>query len=147
MFQTAYTFGRFNIPHRGHLALLEEMRSLGHNVVVGVSTAEGNAPLGMRLAYLRKLAPWATFIPVNSIFSLPTSEDVVVFGQDQEHLADAISDYSGCSTFLLQRSLKAPSSTACRKAFRQQDILSLVELIPSKLIEEAESLWLTSIFP
>jgi len=134
MFEKSYTFGRFNIPHKGHLHLLEEMRKISPTVVVGVSTGQRNAPIELRVHLLSVLAPWATFIETNSIFSLPTEEDVLVFGEDQEKLAAAISKHSGAPFQVVKRDASAPSSTKCREAFKRGDLKAIRALIPERAI-------------
>lgn len=145
MFHTAYTFGRFNIPHNGHLALFREMAELADNVVIGVSAGRNNLPIEHRLEALRRLFPQGNFVAVRSAFELElpsSSEEVVgVFGQDQAAFADTLANHHGGTTFILPRSEEQPSSTNCRKAFASEDVEALVDLMPSNFIEVGYQLY------
>lgn len=142
MFHTAYTFGRFNIPHRGHLHLFRSLQDFSSNVTVGVSTGKGNLPIEERISALKAMCPEINFIPAKNAFDLPIEEeDVFILGQDAEPLVNAIGKHRQCATFLLRRGENQPSSTACRKAFQENDVERLVELLPSEHIETASKLW------
>lgn len=140
MFKRAVTFGRFNVPHLGHLSLFNTMAVLGLEVKVLVSKGKGNLPLEARLSLLRKLCPnpRVQFIPAASVFTQGhiDQETVVVLGQDQEGLGKALKSFFGCETFLLLRKESDPSSTRCRELIAQRNWGELVELIPPTLVED-----------
>lgn len=151
MFQTSYTFGRFNIPHYGHLQLIAEMSSFSQKTVVGVSTGKGNLPVELRIQFLQKLLPAflkdkVQFVPTNSAFGLKEfvaeGNNIGVFGQDQSSFAEVVAKHYQGETWVLPRNPAAPSSSACRRAFEDNDIASLVELMPTNLIEVAYDLYL-----
>jgi len=136
MFNKAFTFGRFNIPHLGHAQLFKVLRQLGSEVVVGVSMSGKNNPMGLRLKALRLLDDSVEYTVAATPFDLPiTEDDVIILGQDQEHLANAVSDHFGCATFLVPRNASQPSSTLCRKYIDSGDYNSLLKLIPEESVE------------
>jgi len=47
-FHRACTFGRFNLFHKGHLALIEEMGRLADYVTIGISDNPKNLPVELR---------------------------------------------------------------------------------------------------
>lgn len=141
MFKTAYTFGRFNIPHAGHAKIFEHLEYLGLEVIVGVSESSKNNPLELRLEALRKLYPGIEFRKGENAFFYPLdTDDVVVLGQDKERLARMISEYWGCSTFLIPRTSNDPSSTLCRKLIDSQDDERLYKMIPQGSLEISKKL-------
>ena len=137
MFSNAYTFGRFNIPHNGHLTLFQTMAWLSPNSVIGVSTGKNNLPLEERLSALRLLYPQGNFVPLSSPFAAKPEalrDGVIVLGQDQASLGVVLARHYGVDTWFVARDESAPSSTACRQAFAANDIPTLTRLMPSRLI-------------
>jgi len=147
VFKRAVTFGRFNVPHLGHLALFNTLLVMGQEVVVMVSEGKGNLPIEVRLHLLRKLCPdpRVQFLPCKTPFrnSFIDEETVVCLGQDQENLGRALRKFFKCDTFLLRREESDPSSSRCRLAIANQDWSELVTLIPPSLIEDTLCLTLT----
>ena len=47
-FHRACTFGRFNLFHKGHMALIEEMSRLADYVTIGISDNPKNLPVELR---------------------------------------------------------------------------------------------------
>jgi cytidyltransferase-like protein len=143
MFKVAYTFGRFNIPHNGHLSLFNMMGDLAEKVVVGVSTGKNNLPVEQRMDVLNAMAPNTLFIPLPTPFFLPKGhfgeDGVIVLGEDQGSLADSLANYYGLETFLHKR---ITSSTMCRSLFAANNVEELVLHIPTKVLEMCYNLYI-----
>ena len=52
---TSLTFGRFNLPHPGHVDLIRKMLEVSDRAVVGVSTGKANNDIEMRMEVLDQL--------------------------------------------------------------------------------------------
>lgn len=136
---TNFTFGRFNIPHLGHVKLFEEMHRNGADVVVWVSKGKKNLPLESRLAALRAISPsYVKFVPVPSAFSQEVNpEDCFFVGEDQGALAVAVANHYGCKKQLVSRPEGAYSSTLCRQLADNNDLTNLVKVVGKRGVQHA----------
>ena len=119
---TAITFGRFNIIHTGHIALIQSMIDHHDNVIVGISnTAQGRRSI----RWFQQRFPRATFILHVNLFSLLSSlaleETFTIFvGEDRVQMAISAQRYYTCNVTIVGRNDQAPSSTQCRNVLRDQ---------------------------
>ena len=121
-FHRACTFGRFNLFHKGHLALIEEMGRLADYVTIGLSDTPKNLPVELRKEVI-KIALEGS----NTAFSITQASNpfelfqrvevlsntnvVTVFGDDQFALGQAAEKHYGWSPAYVSR---LTSSTALR---------------------------------
>ncbi len=121
-FHRACTFGRFNLFHKGHLALIEEMGRLADFVTIGLSDNPKNLPVELRkevikialdgsnIAFSLTMAsnPFELFQRVEG---LSNTNVVTVFGDDQFALGQAAQRHYGWDPAYVRR---LTSSTALR---------------------------------
>ncbi len=121
-FHRAVTFGRFNLFHKGHLALIEEMGRLADYVTIGLSDNPRNLPFALRkevihlalkdsgIAYSITMAsnPFELF---KAVEDLNNPHVVTVFGEDQVALGLAAKRHYGWLDCHVER---LTSSTAIR---------------------------------
>lgn len=124
MTTTAFTFGRFNILHPGHVELVQKMLSVADNARVYISTGKLNNDWDTRVLLFRHLLraaevdlrrvkllkasnPWEAVEDALTVDFNP----VVVLGHDQAELLWKLSDDFDLACALNQRST---SSTAVR---------------------------------
>jgi cytidyltransferase-like protein len=118
------TFGRFNLPHPGHIDLIKRMLSLGGQAFVGISTGRNNNDYLMRrevldqLCYREKLDPYKIhFFPSPNPFeaveySLKTAPATLVLGRDQSKLGEKLSQDLGVK--FVPNEVRVGSSTVIR---------------------------------
>jgi len=132
---TALTFGRWNIPHPGHIDLIQRMLEVSDQAVVGVSTGRANNDIETRIEVLQTLCEAAglpmdriTFMVASSPYSLLdewVSEPVsglldpdrmltttVVLGVDQAQLGERLADCYGVN--FVPNEVRVGSSTVIR---------------------------------
>ena len=121
-FHRACTFGRFNLFHKGHLALIEEMGRLADFVTIGLSDSTKNLPYDLRREVL-KIALAKTDIAFSicaashpfevfqRVEKLDNDNVVTVFGDDQFSLGQAAERHYGWTPATVRR---LTSSTALR---------------------------------
>jgi cytidyltransferase-like protein len=131
----AVTFGRFNLPHPGHVDLIKRMLNVAGTAYVGVSAAKSNNDLDCRIRVLEKLCKLEG-LDMNRIFfygpknpydavhfvteyedgSLPDPERVnsttVVLGIDQTKLGERLRDDLGVK--FVPNEVRVGSSTVIR---------------------------------
>jgi nicotinamide mononucleotide adenylyltransferase len=125
-YETAVTFVRVNIPHHGHIELVEKMLAHGDEAYVYVSTGKANNDWDLRVLLLSHLCREAgidlgrvNFVKAGNPFQAvegalnesPWEESVLVFGEDQSVMAEKLSDVYDCP-FILNR--RSNSSTQMR---------------------------------
>jgi nicotinamide mononucleotide adenylyltransferase len=125
-YETAVTFGRFNIGHGGHLELIRLMLARAEQAYVYVSTGRENNDWDLRVLLLSHLCREAgldlgrvNFVKAGNPFQAvegalnesPWEESVLVFGEDQSVMAEKLSDVYDCP-FILNR--RSNSSTQMR---------------------------------
>jgi cytidyltransferase-like protein len=101
----AITFGRFNLPHPGHVDLIRKMLSVAEVAYVAISAAPSNNDYVLRREILSTLCCHAgldadriRFFPAGNVFktvedfSLNYTDVTVVLGIDQKLLGEVLSD-------------------------------------------------------
>jgi hypothetical protein len=126
------TFGRFNIPHTGHLSLLHRS-PFYDKIIVGLSSSPQCAPVAGRIEALKALmlsnsisSHNITFVPSKTVFSLirdvfkqyPRDRITVTLGSDRQKLLQQVTKYYPVKAFPTERPTGAPSSSECRQYFR-----------------------------
>ena len=145
-FKLAFTFGRFNLLHRGHLDLFKQMGSAAEEILIGVS----NGPKNLSYVSRRKIiktalrADWQ----FNSPFRVETKrspfglleminhkpEDTVVYlGQDQFELGQTLTREFGCAAITIPR---LTSSTTIRHLIDTEQWSFLAREIPQSIIND-----------
>jgi cytidyltransferase-like protein len=107
LYKVAATFGRFNIPHNGHVELIQQMLAHGETAHVHVSGGKTNNDWDFRVLMLRQMCCNSgvdlsrvkiinssnPFIAVSkSITEAEFNEVVFVIGSDQVDLAQNLAD-------------------------------------------------------
>ena len=135
MESSALTFGRFNLPHPGHVNLIQRMLEVADQAVVGVSTGRANNDIETRIEVLQTLCEAAglpmdriTFMAASNPYSLLdewVSEPVsglldldrlltttIVLGVDQTQLGERL---AGCyGVRFVPNEVRVGSSTVIR---------------------------------
>ena len=99
-FHRACTFGRFNLFHKGHLALIEEMGRLADYVTIGISDNPKNLPVELRKEVIKIALDGSNiafsitqasnpFELFQRVEGLSNTSVVTVFGDDQFALGQA----------------------------------------------------------
>lgn len=117
-YESAVTFGRFNIAHSGHVELIQRMLRYAEVAYVGVSAGALNNDWDLRVLLLRVLCRSANvnlsrvcFIKSTSPFDVVQhairetehSESVIVLGTDQVTMASKLGDVFDCPVILNSR--------------------------------------------
>lgn len=146
-FTTAVTFGRFNLPHRGHLDLFKQMAEAAGLVVVGLSEGPDNLPTRHRLRVLgtmlnaegipysvrTALQPFDLFTKVQTDIKDDPSSAVAFFGEDQYKLATAVKRVMQWSSITVPR---LTSSTMIRHLIDSEEWDLLAREVPPSIINE-----------
>jgi cytidyltransferase-like protein len=126
LYKVAATFGRFNIPHKGHIELIQQMLSHGEVAHVHVSTGSKNNSWNVRVMMLRQMCAYGgvdlsrvKFINslnphdalTESIVKAEFNEVVLVLGSDQMDMAHDLSEKFDVTVVINKRS---SSSTLVR---------------------------------
>ncbi len=155
LFKFAFTFGRFNLLHRGHLDLFQRMADVAEVITIGVSTGSKNLPYSKRADVIDK---WARVDAPNlSILMLPRlqpfdlfkelplgtlpSEVVFFVGEDQYLLAKAVERSLGFTVVTIPR---LGSSTSVRQTIDNEEWDLLSGMIPGSIINDVIQLHLTN---
>ena len=121
-FHRACTFGRFNLFHKGHLALIEEMGRLADYVTIGISDNPKNLPVELRKEVIKIALDGSNtafsitqasnpFELFQRVEGLSNTSVVTVFGDDQFALGQAAERHYGWMSANVRR---LTSSTALR---------------------------------
>jgi len=150
-FKLAVTFGRFNLPHIGHLDLFKQMADSATDLIIGISTHESNLSVRDRVQTLTHMikndkdfvTPFQ-ISPKRQPFELIAElkaydpNDVVFYlGQDQYELAKAVEKYIGCASVLIPR---LTSSSAIRGMIDDQDWTLLAKHVPMSIYNKVVQL-------
>jgi cytidyltransferase-like protein len=131
----AVTFGRFNLPHPGHVDLIKRMLEVADHAHVGVSTGKGNNDIAMRIEVLDQLCYRAgldmdriTFFaaanPYQAVHSITddpltglavpelVANTTIVLGIDQSKLGERLRDDLGVK--FVPNEVRVGSSTVIR---------------------------------
>ncbi len=121
-FYRACTYGRFNLFHKGHLALIEEMGRLADYVTIGISDNPKNLPVELRKEVIKIALEGSNiafsitqasnpFELFQRVEGLSNTNVVTVFGDDQFALGQAAQRHYGWDPAYVRR---LTSSTALR---------------------------------
>lgn len=145
-FKVAVTFGRFNIPHNGHLDLFQKMAQSADEIIIGLSEGPNNLPVNQRLLAIGTMAgaeginytiltasqPFDFFRKVEAISY--AKEDVALWlGHDQIKLALAAQRVMGWTSRTIER---LTSSTEVRQLIDQEEWDLLSKRVPSSIFNE-----------
>jgi glycerol-3-phosphate cytidylyltransferase-like family protein len=118
-YEAAVTFGRFNIPHSGHVELIQMMLDYGDEAHVYVSDGGSNNDWDLRVLMLTHLCreskldmnrvyflkAKSPFEAVNQSVELSVwNEAVIVLGSDQMDMARKLSEVCDCPHIINRRS-------------------------------------------
>ena len=119
LYESAVTFGRFNIAHGGHLELIQKMLEHAEEAHVYVSDGKANNDWDLRVLLLSRLCRHSN-VDLNRVYfhkgtnpfaaveqtlrSTPWEETVIVLGEDQEAMARKLGDVCDCPVILNRRS-------------------------------------------
>jgi nicotinamide mononucleotide adenylyltransferase len=117
-YEAAVTFGRFNIPHSGHVQLVQMMLDYGDEAYVFVSTGASNNDWDLRVLMLKHMCREAK-VNLNRVYFLKASnpfdavewsvkatswnEAVIVLGSDQQEMANKLGDVCDCPVVINRR--------------------------------------------
>jgi hypothetical protein len=143
LYKSAVTFGRFNIPHHGHVELIQQMLGWAEYADVHISGSENNNDYDLRVLMLRHLcrkakvnlkrvnfyqSPTVVEAMTFSVDMAPFHETVLVLGSDQMTMGYKISEAYDTGFIINSRST---SSTEIRYFLDAegfiQDLLHLYE--------------------
>ncbi len=118
-YETAVTFGRFNIGHFGHLELIQKMLTHAEEAHVFISDGKANNDWALRELLLLQLCRNSN-VDLNRVYfhkgsnpfaaveqtlrATPWEETVIVLGEDQEVMAKKLGDVYDCPVILNRRS-------------------------------------------
>ena len=134
-YETAVTFGRFNISHFGHIELIQKMLTHAEEAHVFISNGKANNDWALRELLLLQLCRNSD-VDLNRVYfhrgnnpfaaveqtlrSTPWEETVIVLGEDQEVMAKKLGDVYDCPVILNRRS---NSSTQMRFFLDKEDFI------------------------
>lgn len=134
-YEAAVTFGRFNIPHSGHVQLIQMMLDYGDEAHVYVSAGSSNNDWDLRVLMLTHLCREVKvdlnrvyFLKANNPFdavnfavkATPWNEAVIVLGSDQQEMASKLGDVCDCPVVINRRT---NSSTQMRFFLDAEDFI------------------------
>ena len=143
-YDTSVVFGRFNLLHKGHLALFDSMFMQSELVVIGLSNNSSNLPANIRMKVIGQACDAAginyriaTASQPFELFELVTEMDsnriLTMFGEDQYKLGKAAERVYGWDTQTIPR---LTSSTAIRGLIDNEEWDVLARLVPSSIIND-----------
>ena len=149
-FELAFTFGRFNLLHKGHIDLFEQMACSATKVAIGISTAASNLSVRDRSQVINCALNDSSFyadygvIPKRQPFEFAAEikqydpKDVVLFlGQDQWELAKAFERHFEIASILIPR---ITSSSALRGMIDAEDWVALTTHVPMSILNKVVQL-------
>ena len=150
-FKLSFTFGRFNLLHKGHIDLFKQMAGVAEKVAIGVSTASTNLSIRDRSQVINCALNNDTdfvadygVIPKRQPFEFAAEikqydpNDVVLYlGQDQWELAKAFERHFGISSILIPR---ITSSSALRGMIDAEDWITLTSHVPMSILNKVVQL-------
>ena len=117
-YESTVTFGRFNIPHSGHVELIQLMLDYGEQAFVFVSDGVNNNDWDLRVLTLKHLCREAN-VNLNRVYFLKASnpfdavnwavnstswnEAAIVLGSDQMEMARKLGDVCDCPVIINRR--------------------------------------------
>ena len=150
-FKHAFTFGRFNLLHNGHLDLFRQMAGNSKAITIGLSTGPKNLSVRDRSQVithaLNKDPDFSVdfgVVPKRQPFEFSAeimqyNPDEVVFylGQDQWELAKAIERVYGIACVLIPR---ITSSSSIRGLIDEEDWVMLAKQVPMSILNKVVQL-------
>ena len=141
-FKIAVTFGRFNLLHKGHIMLFQQMADYADEVIIGVSNNAKNlsfanrkqvidlalAPLGINYSIVEASNPFELF---ELIKDKEPNLVTAFFGEDQNALAIAAHRFYGWVPKTIER---LSSSTVVRTLIDNEEWDLLGKIVPSRII-------------
>mgnify|MGYP002638076762 FL=1 len=145
-FTVAVTFGRFNIPHYGHLDLFKKMSESADQIIIGLSEGPDNIPVGRRLSAVGNMVeaeginfqlipapqPFEFFRKVDAM-DFSKDETALWLGHDQIKLALAAQKVMGWSSRTIER---LTSSTEVRDLIDREEWDLLSKRVPPSIFNE-----------
>jgi glycerol-3-phosphate cytidylyltransferase-like family protein len=140
-FKQALTFGRFNLLHRGHIDLFDQMFVDAPDVVIGLSTGSKNLQWSKRRQVIDKALEGRNYqvLPKPSPFSLfevrmyDPQDTVIYLGQDQWELGQTLSREFGVASVTIPR---LTSSTSIRALIDNEEWSLLAKEVPANIIHD-----------
>ncbi len=143
-FKVAVTFGRFNLLHKGHIMLFQQMADFSDEIIIGLSNNSKNLSVANRSSVIdRALAPLGinyTVVEASNPFELfeqvKDKEEISVtafFGEDQTALAIAAHRTYGWVPKTIER---FSSSTVVRALIDNEEWDLLGKIIPSRILSD-----------
>lgn len=137
-FDIAVTFGRFNLPHHGHLDLFRQMANVSNSVSIGLSTNADNLPSDSRAEAIEIMTSdfeVPVFItPRATVFAaldeIDSSNVIFFVGEDQYKLAKAVERVKGWTIATIPR---LTSSSALRTLIDNEEWDVLSRLVPAPI--------------
>ena len=150
-FKVAFTFGRFNLLHLGHLDLFKQMGEAATEIIIGVSTGPANLSLRDRTQTIThalakdpefnstfQLLPKRQPFELLAEIKLHNPNDVVLsLGQDQFQLAKAFEKHTGITSVLIPR---LTSSSTMRGIIDNEDWPLLTNHVPLSILNKVVQL-------
>tara|TARA_R110001592_G_scaffold275808_2_gene542918 strand:- start:418 stop:900 length:483 start_codon:yes stop_codon:yes gene_type:complete len=147
-YDVAVVFGRFNLLHKGHLALFESMFEKAGLVVIGLSSNDENLPAKFRMKAIAKACEAAgihykvviasqPFELFELVSNMEAGSVLTMFGEDQYKLGKAAQRVYGWDTDVIPR---LTSSTAIRGLIDNEEWDVLARLVPSSIINDVINL-------
>ena len=150
-FKLAFTFGRFNLLHRGHIDLFKQMAGMGQRVSIGLSTSPANLSIRDRSQVIScaldndpDFASDYDILPRRQPFEFTAEikqydpKEVVLFlGQDQWELAKAFERHFEIASILIPR---ITSSSALRGMIDAEDWVALTTHVPMSILNKVVQL-------
>ena len=150
-YKHAFTFGRFNLCHNGHIDLFKQMGDAAEAITIGLSTGPKNLTVRDRsqvITHALNKDPYFTVdfgvIPKRQPFEFSAEiqqynpEEVVFYlGQDQWELAKAIERVYGIACVLIPR---ITSSSALRGMIDEGDWVTLTDHVPMSIFNKVVQL-------
>jgi cytidyltransferase-like protein len=135
----AVTFGRFNLPHPGHVDLIRKMLSVADTASVGISVASSNNNFILRWQVLKSLCehagidtervrffPACTPFEVAEDFAFNHKDVTVVLGIDQKLLGEVLADRYKVK--FVPNEVRIGSSTVIRHFLEEGDEMIVQEI-------------------
>lgn len=149
-FKVAFTFGRFNLLHRGHCDLFKNMANDAEEIVIGVSSGPKNLNYSCRRRVIRlaltedpDFNTHFTIVAARSPFGLldhvcaDPADTTMYLGNDQFELGQTMAREFGCSSVSIPR---LTSSTTIRHLIDTDQWSLLANEVPQSIINDVIAL-------
>ena len=149
-FKLAFTFGRFNLLHRGHLDLFKQMGGSAEEILIGVSSGPKNLSYATRRKVIKDALreDWQFDSPFQietkrspfgllELINFNPEDTVVYLGQDQFELGQTLTREFGCAAITIPR---LTSSTTIRHLIDTEQWSLLAREVPQSIINDVITL-------